>query len=434
MSDEPRPRALARALELDRAEIAPVYLALLRVAVAVIVLVSPEPDIAKVVAARPLALLHPPDGLGWLGPLIPVTPSTVTIATAILRVSAVLGAIGLFTRGALAVLAVALIYVFGAAQLTGAVIHDMHLVWFVSLLACVRGPTYGSIDGWVRPPSGSPSDAAPALAIARLWLGLVYFFPGAHKLLHGGVGWLRGDILRGQLYFKWFEAGSIPWPRIDRVPGLLGFAATSVAVLELAMPLLLISRRTRTFALFLGVGFHVAAGHFLGVLFPSLIACWVLALPAPFFDRLVRRSPELPGRSRPTLLLVIGVLFTTAIVVRGALGQTQAYPFACYPTFADAAGDEIVDLAVEVLREDGAIEVHRMPPRRRQEEWAFVWRTAGLYERGVIDVERLRSFAQVVAGREVIERSRRTVVVFESYRVDPAAWGQAPQRRMEIVL
>lgn len=369
-------------------------LALLRVAVAIVALVSPEPAIAAIVAARPRALWIVPEGLGWLGTVVPLDGTLVTIATAVLRASAVLAILGIFRRVALGVLAVTLLYVFGAAQLTGAVTHDMHLFWFAALLACVKK---------------EESDPR-ALAVARLWLGLVYFFPGVHKLAHGGLAWITSDNLRNQMYFKWYEAGGVaPWPRIDRVPHLVNVTAALVVVFELAMPVLVSFRRTRIVALVLGLLFHLSAGHFLDVLFPSLMACYVVLLPE-------RVRPALATRHRARS--AIAAAFTAAIVVQGARAQTQAFPFACYPTFATIAGDEIVDLAVDV---DG--KTYRLPRVRRPDEWGLVWRLAGLYG-DPIDGRRLRAFARSVAPEG------RARVYAEGSDVRPEAWSSTPRRRV----
>lgn len=80
----------------------PTPLALLRIAVAIVALISPEPSLARIVAERPRALWTIPEGLGWLGTVIPLDASLVTIATAILRASAVLAVLGFFRRLALA--------------------------------------------------------------------------------------------------------------------------------------------------------------------------------------------------------------------------------------------------------------------------------------------------------------------------------------------
>jgi len=385
---------------------------LLRIAVAILVLLSKnEIDVARVVVERPPAMWVIPEGLGWLPTLI--TPRAVSIAIRILQASAVLSLLGVWTRVALPVLAASFFYVFGVAQLTGTVLHDMHLFWFLALLAVARVPSRLSLESWAGGPKHvDPKHADLTLSIARLWLGLVYFFPGFHKLLHG-PSWLSGATLRGQLYFKWFEAGAVPWPRIDRVPALLGAMACAVVLIELAIPFLLLkSRRLRLVAMALAISFHMGAGHFLDVLFPGLIACWVLAIGDAKFTR--------PRLSSSPLSVFAGV-FTLAIVIQGLRGQTQSYPFACYPTFAEPALKEISDLAVD----DEGGQTYRLPLRRRQDEWGMVWRLGGLYG-DPIDCDRLRAFARTLG---VSTPSR---FYLEAYDLTPEKYGAPPVSRTLI--
>lgn len=415
----------------------PIVLALLRIAVGTIALVSPEPAIAQVVASRPHAMWTVPEGLGWLGTIVPLDGSTLSFATAALRVSAGLAIAGALTRISLAVLALCLLYVFGASQLTGTVTHDMHLVWFAALLAVAPSGRALSLDGWARgaPIAGeaASTESTWSVATARAWLGLVYFFPGVHKLAHGGLAWITSSNLRNQMYFKWYEAGGVsPWPRIDRVPYLVNAAAAGVVLFELAMPFLVLARRTRPWAIALGLFFHLSAGHFMGVLFPSLVACYVVLLPG---DRIVKAmravtvSAETASRASRVALACVATTFGLAIVVQGARAQTQSYPFACYPTFATLAPDEIVDLAVDVTDDAGATATFRLPNRRRQDEWGTVWRIAGLYG-DPLDRAKLSAFAESVVPRGAPGRRR---VFVEAYDVSPEAWSSPPRRRWAIL-
>lgn len=424
-------------------------LAMLRVAIAVIALVATEPEVARVVASRPRALWAVPEGLAALVALAPPTPTSVDVAIAALRVSAALALIGLFARAACAALALAMFYVFGVAQLAGAAMHDMHLVWFATVCALAPSGRALSLDAWsdgacVAGPAATRGDAISwAVGACRLWLGLVYFFPGVHKLARGGLAWVASDNLRNQIYFKWFEmGGGAPWPRVDRFPALMHLAAAGVVAFELSMPLLVLWRRTRLLAFALALSFHVLAGHFMKVPYPALAVCAVVLLPGERIrawwvsvSRRVRErsraraEPSAPergaARPSPLLVLVSGVM-TVAIVVQGARGQTESFPFACYPTFASIAPDQIVDLAVDVTSADGSTRTFRMPRPRSQDAWGFVWRTAGLYG-DALDPARLRAFERLVAPRA--PTATRVAWVREAYDVRPEAYGAPPVRR-----
>lgn len=411
----------------------PFSLALLRIAVGLVALVSPEPAVARIVAGRPTDLRFAPEGLAWLVPL--VTPQAMAVGGAALRASAFCLVLGAYSRVAAVVLASMLLFVFGAAQLTGTVTHDMHLFWYATLLAVVP-PDALSLDRWRAGKSvlgAVPSEQASwALRIARTWLGFVYFFPGVHKLAGAGLAWVTSDNLQNQMYFKWYEAGGVvPWPRIDRVPYLVQAGAAAVVVFELAMPALVAFRRTRLVALVLALSFHVTAGHFLDVLFPSLLACLVVLLPGDRLARLLGREHHeevtATGRGGRVALACVALPFTAAIVVQGIRGATQSYPFACYPTFATLAPDTIVDLAVDSIAPDGTVVTRRLPALRRQDEWGTVWRLSGLYG-DPIDPARLEAFAATL-GVPAAEEARWMMEIRD---VRPASYGLPPRRRVPV--
>jgi len=429
--------ALSRAARIAPPEPA-FLLALLRITLGLVVLLLPESDMARAVAARPPELHLRPEGLAWLGTWVPLGTSFVGACVAAMRASAVLVVLGLWTRPALGVLAATMLIVFGAAQLTGTVTHDMHLFWIALIMTPSRAGEALSLDAWARgrPLAGPAPDASSGTVafFVRVWMGLIYGFPGLHKLLAGGgigFGWATSDNLRNQMWFKWFEAGAVPWLRIDRSLALMHAGAGAVLAFELAMPLLVLFRRTRWIALVGCVVFHVLTGMFLNVLFPSLIACVVIHLS---FGRGSRaRALVLPveaSRSEPKLaaLIALGAALTLAIAIQGARGKTQAFPFACYPTFAAPAPSEIVDLAVDV--DD---RTYRLPRRRRPDEWGMVWRLAGLYG-DPLDDRALEAFAVAAMGADAsrLSSAKRVRFVAEAYDVSPEAWASPARSRTTL--
>lgn len=411
-------------------------LALLRIAIALVALFSSEIEIARDVATRPSALWTAPEGLGTLVRLAPPTVASVDVAIAVLRGSAALTALGIATRASAGVLATSMFYVFGVAQLSGAVMHDMHLVWFAALSALAPSGSALSLDAWARgrpwgPAPEAGNAASVAIAASRLFLGLVYFFPGVHKLAtHRGLAWITSDALRDQILFKWFESGGEPpWPRIDHAPALLHVAAAGVVAFELSMPLLVSFARTRAIAFALAVGFHALAGHFMRIPYPALAVCAVVLLPgAALRARVLGARTEEGGAPAPPsrVLLASVATFTIAIVVQGARGQSEAFPFACYPKFDQIPAPYITDLAVDVTPPAGETRTFRLPRARRQDEWALTWRTAGLYG-GAPDTASLRAFEARVVPRDVPRV--RVTWVRERYDLAPERWGAPPIAR-----
>jgi len=430
-------------------------LALLRVVVCTIILISAEPRQALEQAARPPELWLAPPGLGWFLPLFAWCAPHLWLFVRILQASALLALMGLWTRASLAVLACALLVVFGGAQLSGAVLHDMHLLWFVLLLLVSPSAQVLSLDAWAQGKpwrAAAPSSAAALGTLAaRALLGMVYFFPGVHKLL-GGVAWAGSANLQHQLWLKWFQAGGqLPWPRIDRFPSALTAGGAAVLIFELSFLPCLVWRRGRLLAVLMGLGFHALTQHFLYIPFVSLWGCYVLFCDGPPdspHDR--QQQPNGPARERapsarsvlPVALL--GSALLSLVALQGVRGDTQAWPFACYPTFAQPAPSAIADLAVELQAPDGSQRVLRdgpLPsgrgqpasPGRSPAQWSRVWSLAGLYG-APLAPPRLEAFARELAQEAGAPLSHGSVVRFwlETYATDPARYGAPPLSRRRL--
>jgi hypothetical protein len=377
-------------------------LALLRVAVAGIVITSPEVWSSMALDATTVALRTPPEGLGWFAALVPITPALVDLSRVLVVVTGVSGLVGFFARTAFASLSVASFYLFGCSELVGAARHNMHLFWFTVLLGvspCASRWSIDAVRGRAREESGN---ATIALWVARALLASVYFFPGYWKLREAGFHWAFSDNLQNQIYWKWFQNAWMPSVRVDRHADLIRAGAAGVMLLELGFPLLVATRRGRMLAAAGGFGFHVLADAFMRLGFASLWWCY-----APLIDmrRIVRwlydSDANAPGVSRERLgkgalpLLVVGFVLVGANVVQGFRGAVQAWPFACYPTFQYPAGREMPDLVVTASLPDGTEQTLDGGTRgltfRDPRDWGMVWKLLGAYG-GPASPDGLRAF------------------------------------------
>jgi hypothetical protein len=433
----------------------PLPLALLRIGVALIILISPEPGMALRIASGPRELWLAPPSLGWFVPIFAWCAPHLVLARRLLQASALLSLLGLWTRASLSVLALTFFVLFGGAQLSGAVVHDMHLGWL--LLVLILGPAGQalSLDAWAQgerlwPLPGSPLpasiEAGLATRFARLLLGFVYFFPGLHKLLDGGLGWASSHNLENQLWLKWFQAGgALPWPRVDRLPWLLSAGGVLVLCFELGFIACLTSRRGRALGAAMGLAFHALTQHFMFIRFPSLWACYGVLWSGPRAAAARGAEPLAPAsRRRAFALSAVGGALSLAVIVQGVRGETQSWPLACYPSFSAPAPDRIADLAVE-LQLDGAaptgtgvrvLRVGPLPPspgaRRSPADWSRVWTLAGLYGAPASPL-RLQAFGSELARRAEpsvpLESVRRVRFYVESYAIAPENYGQPPLSR-----
>jgi hypothetical protein len=442
---------LARALRSLCAPRSPWPLALLRIAVAGIILLSPEPRRALELAAGPPELWQAPRGLSWFLPWFSALAPHLWLVHRLLQASALLALLGVWTRASLLVLIASFVVLFGGAQLHGTVLHDMHLLWLLLLLALSPSAQVLSLDAWAageRWQSATAStSAALAIHFARGLLGLVYFFPGLHKLLDtgAGLGWASAQNLQRQLWLKWFQAGGeLPWPRIDHWPLLLTAGGIAVLCFELGFLPCLPWRRGRMAAAAMGLSFHALTQHFLYIPFPSLWLCYVVLWdgPRPRTQR-VAAAPSAPRasgtpaepRAKPRALLVVGVCLLSAVALQGLRGETQAWPFACYPSFSGPAPETIADLVVEARTSSGErrLRIGPLPPssaRRSPAQWSQVWSLAGLYG-APVSAQRLQAFAAELARRDGAPLPTDSVLRFyvESYRTAPEAYGEPPVSR-----
>ena len=417
----------------------PLPLALLRVVVPLVILCSPELHVARALAASPERLGFVPEGLGLVARL-PLGPDLARVLLVVALSTCATAILGWASRVSMAVLTVSAGLLFSLSQRQGAVIHDMHLFWLTALLAASPCGEAWSLDAWGKPrPVASVRFGIP-LALARLFLGLVYLFPGIHKLRVSGLAWVSADNVIGHMRAKWLEHGRLPILRVDHVPLLCALGAAFVIAFELSFVVLAaVSPRTRWVALAAGLSFHGATQLLFFIPFVSLWACYVALLDGALLERAERwvrarakaklLVTTVPSERPPRAAIAVGTVIALAAVIQGARGATQAWPFACYPTFSHLQPDAIPDIVVEL--EQTNTTTTRLTGReaavRSQDEWGRVFRLMGAYG-DVADDRALRDHARRVAAGAGIPTA--SVVRTRLYRVDvstdPARWSERP--------
>jgi hypothetical protein len=434
-------RELAVALRPEPA----LSLALLRVVVAGLMLIAPGFREGARVAARDPASFVVPEGLGWFVRVLPINAALAHAIEIVVAFAALCAMAGIRARLACGVLAVGGFYLYAIAQLTGHVWHDMHLLWFVALLAVSPCADVLAVDR--RRPLGAEGRryAVPLLAV-RLLLGAVYLFPAIHKLATSGLGWALSDNLRWQLYWKWAEHGAVPGFRIDRTPALLHAGGLFVLAFELSFVGLTLYRRTRAIAALAGVAFHLAAQAIFKIPFASLWLCYIALVDVrPVVTRLLgrealERPPDVAAafergsspRASALACAVLGALLLGGAIVQGVRGQTRSYPFACYPTFDRTPPPEMPDLMIVAI--DGAGvrteigQARDASGHRTQRQWGEIWALAGVT--APVDPARLRAHLRTLRLPGATER----VVFYRVYRsVIPEDGLQITRPPLELV-
>lgn len=441
----------------------PQNLAFFRVAVLLVILVSPEVQDGVAWSSLPPALRVVPEGLGWLVALVPITPALARVAQVVLVASTIAGIAGLFSRISLLFVTLSGLYLFAMVQLGGSVTHDMHLFWFTALLAASPSGAALSLDAWIarrRRPSAPEPAPSVAFAIplwgARLLLGVIYFFPGFWKLQSSGLGWIFSDNLRNQMYWKWYQMGGYtPALRVDLSPTLCQAGALAAVLFELSFVFLVLTRRGRIAAAIMGLGFHLASSVFLRIPFMSLWICYVALIDwAAISARITRLGgvePELSANGVPrrgkgvprsaVACACLGAALLTGAVVQGARNTIQAWPFACYPTFQWTVPAEMPDLLVEAVRDDGRPAAlldgggGAAGGARSQERWGMVWSIAGMYDRDPTEAQ-LRAYLDLIAVdapvRDTMDGAASARFYRAFYSVVPEDRGRPPLRKILI--
>jgi hypothetical protein len=138
----------------------------------------------------------------------------------------------------------------------------------------------------------------------------------------------------------------------------------------------------------------------------------------------------------PKLALCVGCALLLVVSVQGLRGQTQAWPFACYPTFASVAGNSLVDLRFEVRHPDGRVQIFtgREQRARTQLEWGRAFYLASGTGSGV-NAPALTDFARRMAKASgvLLEPGAWLSVDRVEYATAPETWGSAPVRATRLL-
>lgn len=426
----------------------PLGLALLRISVPLIVLISPELWSAPRAALLAAQFRVVPEGLGWMVSALPISLGVARVAQVALGCACMLGVLGLCSRLALGVVAVAGFYVMALAQLSGMVLHDMHLVWFAALLAVSRCGDALAIDRVLAARRGVPAPG-PSLAYAapldgvRALLGVIYFFPGFWKLWTSGAQWVWSDNLRNQMYTKWYEMnGFTPALRIDHHPWLLRAGALAVVAFELSFIVLVWLPRVRPWLALAGFAFHVSAEVFMRIPFESLWGCYAVLIDWDAVARRFGRGGQAPVHaSRRDVLpaTLLACVLITGATIQGARGVMQSFPFACYPTFQWLAGARIPDLRIEAVFADGKVVPVPDGPGtgapRTQQRWGTAWQAGGFFGTPP-DRARLREYWSIVRldpnVRARVRGARQLRFYAVTYSIIPERFGDPPLTRRRL--
>ena len=349
-------------------------LALVRMVAGALLVISGDVHMAPRYAGLDPALIAPPPGVDWLRAVDPSPQLSMLLVWVVVGCAAA-GAVGLYARAAFGVVACGLFVLLALPHRLGSVTHSHHLIWVSALLAASPCADVWSADCYFAPRTLRPPAAyGLPLGVLRALVACVYFFPGLHKLRVILSGVSLEDWMRSHLAWKWLQHGGAPPVFRALSPRWFGLLAASAIGFELGMPLLVAFRRTRPLSLLSAIGFHLGTAWLLFIRFESLavLLASLVDLP-PRGARLTLLDLRQAG-ARATW--VVGMVLVGGALLTGFGAQTQQYPFACYPTFAEPSPPTMPSARI-VLRTDGRR--CALPRARTSPQWIAAFRIAGAY-------------------------------------------------------
>jgi len=274
---------------------------------------------------------------------LPINQLSVHIAMVAFGLSAWAAMLGLQTRVAILVFALAGCYLFGIPNFFGKINHNHHLFWLPLLLAFSPLDRYFSVEQflparfagkyWVK----QELTSRLTIEVVILALSIIYFFPGFWKMWENGLAWALSDNIRNHLYTKWLTlAGWRPFFPIDAYPFWYQLGGLLVLFFELSFLVFAVhSPATRRLALWGGVLFHFSTLLFLHIFFVGLVLVYTLFIPWQLLWPQGRRVGVEAGwpTPRPYRTVLVFCLVVHAGYFSAGLANHHGWPFSCYPTF-----------------------------------------------------------------------------------------------------
>lgn len=303
-------------------------------------------------SASPVGLPY----MNWYLDLVNLNPQQYTIIARMGSVINLLIAIGLFTRMFLILNFIGVFLIIATPNFYGKMFHQHLWIWIPWVLTFSRCYDVLSCDSWISRLRGGASsiNSSPeySFPVRLIWLlfGLVYFFPGFHKLWNAGFDWAFSDAMLNQIFVEWNQhygwRSVLP---IEHFPNITKAGGFSVILFELAFIFLLFTRKTRKIAVIGGISFHVITGLTLRIWFPPVLCMYIFFVDwASVFPVKKSLKSDEPA-SKNVMQISLIVLFSMLVsgnVLCGFLG-VYSYPFTTFPGYNTLYDDNLDILVIE---------------------------------------------------------------------------------------
>jgi uncharacterized membrane protein YphA (DoxX/SURF4 family) len=183
------------------------------------------------------------------------SPSGVTLFFIVAMLAAACMALGFMTRlAAIVTFVVMLSYSYRAYAVTSG--NDVLLRVFSMLLAISPIDRAWALDEHMRRRRGYPAVlSVPAYGLALMRLQVFVIYQQTVWLKSGDAFWRRGDLMAYFLMSMYARYPVRQWANWESLSAVLTY---TTVLIELAVPWLLLFRRTRAFGFVLGFGMHIS--------------------------------------------------------------------------------------------------------------------------------------------------------------------------------
>lgn len=278
--------------------------------------------------------------------LIPISESLSMAAFYILIISCVFSMIGLLTQWSILLFTLSAFYLFGVTQLFGKVNHNHYFVWFPAILAFSGCGDVLSLDYLVKTRKAKdqfklPSGKKYGRALASIWLliGIIYFFPGFHKIWENGFDWVLSDNFSNIIHLRIFELSSWAQPLpVQNYPILCVILAAFTILFEIGFIFIITQPKYRLLAVLTGTLFHLGTWLILNIFFQFLLVAYLSFVnweKVFYGNKASNFSGIIPQES--TSLTKIALFLLVANSFCGFF-NIHTWPVSCFPTFAEQPG------------------------------------------------------------------------------------------------
>lgn len=293
--------------------------------------------------------------MDWYVFNVPVTPSLASYGVKLIAISAFCCTLGFGFRFFSIVFLVSTFYINGFPNFFGKINHNHYIIWFAAILCFSPCSDVFSIDRWLKNIRGKSNCAVPQnyysvpVQLIAVLIGIIYFFPGFHKVWTSGLQWAFSDNLKNQLFLKALEFGfTAPKHYSSSCDLLLKAGAFFTVLFELSFVFLIASKRSRKIALAAGVAFHLFTYFFMQINFLYLLLCYVVFIDWKKLDnREQRAESSRQNKIWNTPVMWVGIVLILLNSLAGIF-KINSWPISCFPTFESIVSNKTSSLRLTV--------------------------------------------------------------------------------------